>query len=113
MFGYLPRLKSHPLETPPPPRGEPSPWPRKHRKYQAPKAPKLIYTVILWYRFVVQSPPPPPPRGGGPSLCDRPPLPPEGGDRPDKRGEISRGGGYVGWELGEGNATITCYGGLR
>ena len=22
------------------------------------KAPKLIYTVILWYSFVVQSPPP-------------------------------------------------------
>ena len=49
---------------------------------------KLIYTVILWYRFVVR--PPPPPRGE-PSLCDRPP-PPRGGNRRDKRGEISRGG---------------------
>ena len=35
------------------------------------KAPKLIYTVILWYSFVVQSPPPP--WGGEPSLRDRPP----------------------------------------
>ena len=26
------------------------------------KVPKLIYTVILWYSFVVQSPPPPPQR---------------------------------------------------
>ena len=49
----------------PPQGGEPSPWPRKHRKYQAPKAaketfykalkaPKLIYT-----RLVVRPPPPP------------------------------------------------------
>jgi hypothetical protein len=30
--------------------------------YKAPNAPKLIYTVILWYSFVVQ--PLPPPRGG-------------------------------------------------
>ena len=29
------------------------------------KAPKLIYTVILWYRFVVQPPPPPRLGGGG------------------------------------------------
>ena len=28
------------------------------------KAPKLIYIVILWYNFVVQSPPPPPCGGG-------------------------------------------------
>ena len=53
------------------------------------KALKLIYTVILWYRFVVR--PPPPPRGE-PSFCDcPPPPPPRGGHRPDKRGEISRG----------------------
>ena len=54
--------------------------------------PKLIYTVILWYRFVVQSPPPP--RGGGLLLHDSPPPPPLRGNRPDKRGEIARGGGY-------------------
>ena len=51
----------------PSPWGEPSPWPRKHRKYKAPKkfftsAPKLIYTVILWYSFGGATPPPP--RGG-------------------------------------------------
>ena len=67
-----------PLEPPPPPLQFPTPWggmvtwPNKHRKYVAPKknfykAPKLIYTVILWYRFVVQCPPP---FGGGPSLGD-------------------------------------------
>ena len=32
-------------------------WPRKH-KDQVLKVPKLSYHVILWYRFVVQSPPP-------------------------------------------------------
>ena len=26
---------------------------------KAPKAPTLIYTVMLWYGFTVQSPPPP------------------------------------------------------
>ena len=45
-------------------------WPKKHRKYwapkkencyKAPKAPKLIYTVMLRYSFVR----PPPPEGGG------------------------------------------------
>ena len=65
------------LRPPPPPFNPPPPggtvtWPKKHRKYQAPKAPKkmfyrvlkLIYTVILWYSFVVRFQPPPPPRGG-------------------------------------------------
>ena len=33
--------------------------------YKAPKVPKLIYTVILWFSFVVQSPPPP--QGGEPA----------------------------------------------
>ena len=47
------------------------------------KAPKLIYTVILWYRFVVQSPHPP--AEGEPSLRNRPP-------RHDNGGEITRGG---------------------
>ena len=62
------------LFIPPPPPlagGGTITWPKKHRKYwapkkifyKAPKAPKLIYTVILWYSFVVQSPPPPP-KGG-------------------------------------------------
>ena len=36
------------------------------------KAPKLFYTVILWYSFVVQSPPPP---RGEPSLHGCPPPP--------------------------------------
>ena len=31
----------------------------KENFYKAPKVPKLIYTVILWYRFVVCAPPPP------------------------------------------------------
>ena len=55
-----------PLGDPPP--GNPPPlmggggvtWPKKQGKHQAPKAPKkffykapkLIYTVILWYSFV-------------------------------------------------------------
>ena len=64
------------------------------RFYKVPKAPKLIYAVILWYSFVVQSPPPPPP-GGEPSLHDCPPD----RDRPDQRGQIARTGGIVcgGW----------------
>ena len=49
--------------TPPPGGWGTVPWPQKHRKYWVPKAPKLIYTVMLWYSFVVQLPPPP--RGGG------------------------------------------------
>ena len=63
-------------------------WPKKHRKslgpkgveeifYKAPKAPKLIYTVILWCRFVVQCPP-----GGEPSLDDCPPPTPISACRP-------------------------------
>ena len=36
---------------------------RQRNFYKAPRAPKLINTVILWYRFLVQ--PPPPPCGGG------------------------------------------------
>ena len=40
------------------------------------KAPKLVYTVILWYRFVVQSPPLP---WGGTDLT--------------KGGRVQRGGG--------------------
>ena len=56
--------------------------------YKALKAPKLIYTVILWYRFVVQSPPPP--RGGDRHFMTVPlPL---GGTGLTKRGEIARGG---------------------
>ena len=51
--------------------------------HKAPEAPKLIYTVILWYGLAVQSPLPPPP------LRDRHfmtvPRPPMGG--------ITRGGG--------------------
>ena len=57
--------------NPPPPLGGGATvtWPKKHRKYQAPMAPKkifyealkLMYTVILWYSFVVQIPTPPPP----------------------------------------------------
>ena len=51
------------------------------------RQPKLIYTVILWYRFVV------PPQRGEPSLCDPPPPPKGGGDRPDK---IKGGGAFKG-----------------
>ena len=35
----------------------------KENFYNAPKTPKLIYTAILWDRFVVR-PPPPAPEGG-------------------------------------------------
>ena len=70
-------------------------WPKKHRKCYAPKAPKkvykalkLIYTVIFWYSFVVQSPPTPPGRGNRHFMTP----PPFGGDRHDKGGEISKGG---------------------
>ena len=31
----------------------------KENFHKAPKAPKLLCTVILWYSFVVQPPPPP------------------------------------------------------
>ena len=54
------------------------------------KAPKLIYTVILWYSFVVQSPLP---QGGEPSLHDCPP--PRGGTGLTKGGGLQRGGGYA------------------
>ena len=36
--------------------------------------------------------PPPPPKGGNRYLVT---APPPGGGRPDKRGEIARGGGYI------------------
>ena len=55
-------LPPPPLQ-PPPTGGEPSLGPksiatnRRQRKFY--EAPKLIYTVILWYIFVVQSAPPP------------------------------------------------------
>ena len=42
----------------------------KENFYKAPKAPKLIYTVTLWYSFVMQSPP----RGGDRHLMTVPPL---------------------------------------
>ena len=44
--------------------------------------PKLIYTVMLWYRIVVQSPPAP-----------------QGVNQFDKRGEIADGGGGGGGAL--------------
>ena len=46
--------------------------------YKAPKALNLIFTVILWYRFVVRSPPPL--LGGEPAR--------------QKRGDFKGGGGY-------------------
>ena len=76
------------LQSPPPPWGEnrhlgPKSMENTRRQrhqrkfYRPPKAPKLIYTLILWYSFVVQfSPSPrvgnrhivtPPPWGGEPS----------------------------------------------
>ena len=57
------------------------------------KAPKLICTVILWYRFVVQSPPLP--TGGKPSLHDRPPPPCGGGTVATLVGRLQGGGGKV------------------
>ena len=79
--------------SPPPSGGGMATWPRRHMKYSAKenfyKAPKLICTVILWYRFVVQYPPPP--KGGNHHFMTVPS--PMGGSRPDKRGEIARGGG--------------------
>ena len=65
-------------------------------------APKLIYTVILWYRFVVRSPAPP---GGGPSLCDRP-LPLSGGTGPTKEGGISREGVRLGMGTSAGTRVL-------
>ena len=59
LLPYAPLGISFPLAIPfPPPLGGGTvTWPKKQRQYQAP----LIYTVILWYSFVVQSPPPPMP----------------------------------------------------
>ena len=61
------RLPPPPLQFHPPLGWGTITWPKKQRKYWAPKkifykAPKLIYTVILWYSFVVQNWSPP--RGG-------------------------------------------------
>ena len=46
---------------PPPPKGPMGgvtvTWPKKHRKYEAPKL--MIYTVILRYSFGGATPPPP------------------------------------------------------
>ena len=65
---------------PPPWGGGTVTWPKKHKKILGAKenfykAPKLIYTVILWFSFVVQPPPPP-----------------GGGNRHDVGGEITGGG---------------------
>ena len=57
IYAPPPPLEISPLLKPRPPhRGEPSPWPRKHRKYytpehfyNAPKVPKVVYIVMLWY----------------------------------------------------------------
>ena len=43
------------------------------------KAPKLIYAVILWYRFVVRPPPPARPPGGDRHFMTAPP-PRKGGE---------------------------------
>ena len=48
------------------------------------KAPKVIYSVILWYSFVVQFPSP---QGENHHFMTVPPPPPPGGNRPHKRGE--------------------------
>ena len=60
----------------------------KENFYKAPNAPKLIYTVILWCSFVVQSPPPP---EGEPSL--REPPPPKWGGTVTTLGGRLQGGG--------------------
>ena len=51
---------------------------------------KLIYTVILWYSFVVQW------GAGEPSLRDRPPAPPPPLGQPSRHGG---GGDYKGGGL--------------
>ena len=67
-----------PMGLPPPPLAIPGgnrDWAPKAEKIQGAegakekfyKAPKLIYSVILWYSFVVQFPAPPPPPWGEPS----------------------------------------------
>ena len=59
----------------------------EENSYKAPKVPKLMYTVIPWYRFVVWFPH----RGGDSHLVTPPPF--GGGNRPDKRGGGFKGGG--------------------
>ena len=71
--GFLASNPPTPLEIPPPPRvtftlaQKAYEIGAKENFYNFYLAPKLIYTVILWYRFVVQSPPPPPHVGGEPA----------------------------------------------
>ena len=103
-----------PIEIPPPPTGGTVTLAQKAEEilgaegakenvYKALKAPKLIYTVILWYRFVVRPPPPP---GGGNQHFVTAPHPPGGGDHhfvtapPGGGGGPTKGGGFQ----GEGDA---------
>ena len=59
---------------------------------------RYIVAAVKRYVFVV---PPPPPAPGGNRHFVTVPLPLGGGNRPDKRGEISKGGGYL--------AHTTCF----
>ena len=91
-----------PLQPPPPPGGDRSLGPKSVENtrcrrrggnfYKAPMAPKLIYTVILWYSVVVR-PPPPLAGGGEPSHHDRPPPPPPS---PGGGTVMTKGGGFQG-----------------
>ena len=68
----------------------------KESLYKASKAPKLIYTVILWCRFVVQSPPPPMDpcdTGAYASPVSVASWPPHGGTGQTKGGGLQGGGG--------------------
>ena len=70
-------------------------WPKKHKKHSVLKVPKKVFFRSHWNWG-----------WGGPSLGDRPPPPPHGGDRPDIRGGLQGGRGYFfllgqtfpGWE---------------
>ena len=64
--------------------------------------PKLIYTVILWYRFVVRPPPPSPGGNNTPWRHANPPTPLGGEPARQKGGDFKGGDNII---IGTGSAS--------